>query len=379
MTLTESQWGRIQAQGIKGLEGDARRYPFPVPNGWFAVAQSDDLGPGQTKNVHYFGRDLVVWREEGSGLPHVVDAYCAHLGAHLGVGAGSPESHEPGPGTVAGACLQCPFHGWRYDGSGACVEIPYATSARIPEKARVRAFPAMERNGLIFAWHHAREEPPQWELPVLDEFDDPEWVGPVYTDRYIATALQELMENDQDTVHFVYVHGTDSVPEQTTKWDGRMRITEAPREDGGTFVRESYQLGYVVLRITGGFTFMGASSPVDEGHSHQRWVFAYPRSLGDELGQEMIDRFARAGIYQDIPIWEHKKFREHPVLVKGDGEIAEYRRWVSQFYSWPDEPVENGARPNGRNGRDGRNGRAQDEPAAPRGTVETEEGASTHG
>ena len=73
MTLTESQWGRIQARGIKGPEADERRFPFPVPNGWFAVAQSDDLSPGQTKNVHYFGRDLVVWREEASGQPHVVD------------------------------------------------------------------------------------------------------------------------------------------------------------------------------------------------------------------------------------------------------------------------------------------------------------------
>ena len=153
MTLTESQWGRIQARGIKGPEADERRFPFPVPNGWFAVAQSDDLSPGETKNVHYFGRDLVVWREEVSGQPHVVDVYCAHLGAHLGVGAGSPDSHDPGPGTVVGACLQCPFHGWRYDGSGACIEIPYATSARIPEKARVRAFPAVgeERIDLCLA------------------------------------------------------------------------------------------------------------------------------------------------------------------------------------------------------------------------------------
>jgi hypothetical protein len=64
----------------------------------------------------------------------------------------------------------------------------------------------------------------------------------------------------------------------------------------------------------------------------------------------MIDQFARAGIYQDIPIWEHKKFREHPVLVKGDGEIAEYRRWVAQFYSWPDEPAEKQLGPHGTNG-----------------------------
>jgi len=139
------------------------------------------------------------------------------------------------------------------------------------------------------------------------------------------------------------------------------------------FTRESFQLGYVVLRITGGFTFMGASSPVDEGHTHQRWVFAYPRSLGDELGQEMIDRFARAGIYQDIPIWEHKKFREHPVLVKGDGEIAEYRRWVAQFYSWPGEPAENGSGPNGGNGRAG------GEPSTSPGAVDIQGKVRTNG
>ena len=181
------------------------------------------------------------------------------------------------------------------------------------------------------------------------------------------------MENDQDTVHFIYVHGLDSLPEQTTKWDGRMRITEAQREDGGVFIRESYQLGYVVSRISGGVIFMGASSPIDEGHSHQRWVFAYPRTLGDELGQEMIDRLSRSGIYQDIPIWEHKKFREHPVLVKGDGEIAEYRRWVSQFYTWPGEPAHGGAHANGRNGR----GHGESEES--RGTVEIERGVSTNG
>ncbi|MCU0272565.1 MAG: Rieske 2Fe-2S domain-containing protein [Acidimicrobiales bacterium] len=333
MGMTAAEWERIQASGIKGPGRD--RYPFPVPNGWFAVAQSDQLKPGDVRNVHYFGTDLVVWREEGTGTPHTVDAYCAHLGAHLGVGSGAPESHEPGPGLVHGACLQCPFHGWRYDGTGRVVDIPYSTSERIPERARVRAYPTVERNGLIFAWHHLLGEPPQWELPVIPEIDDPDWVGPIYTDRYIATAVQELMENDQDTVHFVYVHGAEEIPVQTTRWEGRMRITEAPRENG-VFVRESHQLGFVMLRVPGGLVFFSSSSPIDEGHTHQRWVFAYHRSLGEEAGQAMVDAFAKSGIYQDVPIWEHKQYVPHPVLVKDDGEIAEYRRWVRQFYSWPE-------------------------------------------
>ena len=166
--------------------------PSPCPTGGLPWRRATISPRGRRRTSTTSGAYLVVWREEASGQPHVVEAYCAHLGAHLGVGAGSPDSHEPGPGTVAGACLQCPFHGWRYDGSGACVEIPYAKSARIPDKARVRGFPAVEMNGLIFAWHHAHGEPPQWELPVLDEFDDPEWVGPVYTDRFIATALARV-------------------------------------------------------------------------------------------------------------------------------------------------------------------------------------------
>jgi hypothetical protein len=39
------------------------------------------------------------------------------------------------------------------------------------------------------------------------------------------------------------------------------------------------------------------------------WVFAYPKALGHEAGQMMIDAFAKSGIYQDIPIWGHKDYR----------------------------------------------------------------------
>lgn len=65
--------------------------------------------------------------------------------------------------------------------------------------------------------------------------------------------------------------------------------------------------------------------------------------------------------------------REHPVLVKGDGDIAEYRRWVAQFYSWPDEPADNEPRPNGSNGR------SRGEPSASLGAVETQGKVNTNG
>ena len=329
MGLTADERARVLATGIKGGGG----FPLPVPNGWFAMHPSDALAPGTVRNVHYFGRDLVVFRGE-DGTPGVLDAYCPHLGAHLGVGSGEPESVEPGPGTVHRNCIQCPFHGWRFDATGACVEIPYST-ANIPARARVRAYPARDLNGMVFAWHHLLGEPPAWDLPEIPEFTDPEWTGPIYTDRHIGASVQDITENDQDTVHFRYVHGLDEIPEQQTTFEGRVRSTEGTNGEGLPMLRETHQLGMGILRIPGVMTFMYASSPVDESNTHQQWLFAWPKVLGDDAGREMMDRFAKSGIYQDIPIWNAKRFVEKPLLVQGDGPIVAFRKWAAQFYSDP--------------------------------------------
>jgi phenylpropionate dioxygenase-like ring-hydroxylating dioxygenase large terminal subunit len=333
--MTDAQLARVKAYGIAGPDPAVPRVPYPVPNGWFTVATAEELKPGETKNVHYFGRDLVIWRERDSGIPHVVDAYCAHLGAHLGVGSGSPNSHEPGPGIVHGDCLQCPFHGWRYDGTGTVVDIPYSEGNRIPAKARVRGYEVREKNALIQAWYHALDEPPKWEVPEVPEFSDPDWSAPVYTERYVDVALQEMAENDVDTVHFLYVHGSSEIPEQETTFDGRIKRTVDDRGNGA-FSRETHQLGFGILRITETLAFVATSTPIDQDHTHQRWTFTYRKALGEEMGHRIIEGFASAGIYQDIPIWEHKRFVANPVLVKGDGRIPEFRRWAKQFYTWPD-------------------------------------------
>jgi len=58
---------------------------------------------------------VAVFRGD-DGKAYVVDAYCPHLGANLGVG-----------GRVVGGCIECPFHGWQFRGEdGKCVKIPYA-------------------------------------------------------------------------------------------------------------------------------------------------------------------------------------------------------------------------------------------------------------
>ncbi len=76
----------------------------------------------------------------------------------------------------------------------------------------MRPWPVREVNGLIMVWHHAEGEPPSWEVPVLAEFDDPEWTTYELRRWKIRTHNQEMAENAVDLAHFRYLHGTVDLP-----------------------------------------------------------------------------------------------------------------------------------------------------------------------
>jgi phenylpropionate dioxygenase-like ring-hydroxylating dioxygenase large terminal subunit len=296
------------------------RFPFPIPNGWFVVATSDELLAGEVRALHCFGRDLVLFRTEG-GEPRLTDAYCAHLGAHLAVG-----------GKVEGECIRCPFHGWAYDGaSGQCIDIPYGGSERIPAKACLRCYPTIERGGAIWAWHHLAEGEPFFELPLVPELDDDAWTKPVLVEFHISTSCQEMAENNHDFAHFQFVHGTESIPEGEEVIDGTYKSVKNPGLE-----RETFGLGLGVVRVPGALAFVSSVTPIDDDNVHVRWFFTVPVESGDEAAQLFAEHFA-AGVTQDIPIWENKIYRPLPVLTKSEAGIVAHRRWSQQFYS---EPVE---------------------------------------
>lgn len=65
----------------------------------------------QVKSVDMAGQNIVLYRGEDN-VPYALDAYCLHMGAHMGEGGQVMNKN----------CIQCPFHGWLYDGtSGHCV------------------------------------------------------------------------------------------------------------------------------------------------------------------------------------------------------------------------------------------------------------------
>jgi len=311
---------------------------LPIPNGWFAIAWSKELIPGDVRAIHALGEDLVLFRTR-SGEAKVLDAFCPHLGAHLGEG-----------GRVVGETIRCPFHAWQYDGSGTCVKIPYCD--KIPSQARLRAWPVQEKNGMIFLWYHSDGTGPQWDFPALPEIGHADWSEPRTFEVEIPAHVQDSHENNNDFVHFQYVHGNipspDLPPAKVTHGeDGHTyRVvsdhdTQTPFGNFRTsLIRDSYGLGLVALRTTGipdaGLLMFSATTPIEANgkpaRSLSRWLLTATNNMVDLAGEDFMQGLTE-GVQQDMRIWRNKVHRARPVFCAADAHLVDFRKWARRFYS----------------------------------------------
>ena len=313
----------------------SRRFPFEIPTGWFQVAYSSDLQPGQVVPLKYFARDLVLFRGH-DGRAHVLDAHCPHLGAHLGHG-----------GCVKDDRLVCPFHSWEFAGDGKLVAIPYAK--RLPKIEGVNAWPLVEKNGQIMVWHDLLRRPPQWELPDVVEHGSEEWTEYRTRRWVVATCNQEMAENQVDSAHFRYLHGTAEMPVTESRREGpHLRSTSTTAMTtpagpvGGQIEVNAWGFGFTTTRFTGLVETLLVSSATPIDHDHTELWFAFTvRKIGKGItggvGKAFMAEIGRQ-LEQDIPIWENKLYLDRPVLCDGDGPIGLFRLWAKQFYPVPEVP-----------------------------------------
>lgn len=157
---------------------------------WQPVARVEDLREGPRRAV-LLGEALAVFLTE-SGAPAVVSDRCAHRGASLSMGE------------VRGDGIQCPYHGWEWDGGdGACTRIPsLANQEQIPPRATIPAFPAREEWGLVWT---ALEEP-LGEPPTVPWFEPAPGRWKHGTPFELPVGLGITIENFRDVAHFAFVH-----------------------------------------------------------------------------------------------------------------------------------------------------------------------------
>ncbi len=322
---------------------------YPYPNGWYVIAKSGDIKPNQVVTKAFMGEEIIVFRTE-QGHISVMHAYCPHLGAHLGFG-----------GKVIGENIKCPFHDFQFDTTGTCVKTGYDTPP--PAKCRVPTWQAQERNGFVWAWHDAKNNAPDWEIPQID------WAGwsPLMTHEWtLKSHPQETSENSVDIGHFSIVHGYKSVEVlKESEIDGAfLKAKYAIHRDAdfmgkkGNIIRAEFDA--IVMGL--GCSFVEVLIP-SFGIETRNYVFARPldgetisltiamsvkkianpskiHPLLSLVPQKWLNKLIlyftfkgyKNDVYQDFFVWENKKHIPHPALAKGDGPVGLYRRYVRQFY-----------------------------------------------
>jgi phenylpropionate dioxygenase-like ring-hydroxylating dioxygenase large terminal subunit len=303
------------------------RFPHPVAfPGWYRVAHSEELGARAVRPVRVFGQDLVLMRGE-DGAARLFDAYCPHLGAHLGYG-----------GAVVGNGLRCPFHGWRFDDSGSCVSIPYAP--KIPPRAALPAWQVHESDGVVYAWYDQAGRAPGWTPPRVAEHGHPAWDGPSRSLYPVRTHALEIAENLVDRAHFQAVHGIEQLPDGETAAEGhRFRssfalVQRTPRGDVPTTIdNQGHGVGIWHTRFEGIIpTVLHLTiRPVEPEAVDVALDFYVRGSRTDEgIGAAMI-REIRTQFEQDVVIWEHKMYRETPLLCATESGLPAIRRWAREL------------------------------------------------
>lgn len=167
---------------------------------WYPIAYAHEVGT-EPHPFRIFGEDHVAWRPAPGEPVHAAADECPHRSARLS------------QGWVEDGCLVCPYHGWRFDGTGACVEIPAAGSdAPVPPRAHTASVLADERYGLVWVCVGLPREP----IPTLPEAEDPGYTLIHEMFETWSACAPRIIDNALDVSHVAWVHrnsvGSSSAP-----------------------------------------------------------------------------------------------------------------------------------------------------------------------
>jgi 5,5'-dehydrodivanillate O-demethylase len=190
---------------------------------WQPVALSQDVGERAVLKIRILSEDLTVYRGE-SGKPYVVGGRCAHRCTVLHTGI------------VQGEQISCMYHGWRYDGTGLCTDIPSEKAPRA-KAIRIAGYPAIEYGGLIFAFM-GNGEPPEFDLPRKPEFEREDRMVFPKREMWDCNWFQQV-ENSMDAVHLSFAHMWGATGQFGTAISGGGEIPQLEYEETGSGVRQT--------------------------------------------------------------------------------------------------------------------------------------------
>src|SRR5919202_916738 len=247
---------------------------------WLPFATSAELPAPDSDplRVLLLGEQLLAFRDT-SGRVGLLAHNCPHRGASLFFG----RNEEAG--------LRCVYHGWKFDASGHCVDMPNEPAeSDFKHKVKAIAYPTRERGGIVWAYLGPRTDPPP--LPELEPNMVPD-------DQVVLTAVQrecnwlQCLEGDIDTSHLGFLH-LGAIQPEDTRPGTFAHYTVNEREPRYQVVDTDYGAMY------------GAYRPGPEGHYYWRFAqFLFPCYAMIPTGVLGIQVLARAWVPMDD---EHMMF-----------------------------------------------------------------------
>ncbi len=328
-------------------------------NAWTVAAWANELVPGQLLARTLLDEPLVLFRD-AEGRPKALLDRCPHRFAPLSMGTLCD----------GGAAVQCPYHGLRFDGSGACVHNPHG-DGRIPAAAQVRTYPVVERWSAIWIWMGDAALADPALIPVFAFNDPAHWA--VGTGAMVVDAPYELeIDNILDLSHIEFMHplfASDAVrraevrceQEGEAVWSKRFMADDHEVPD---FLREAFQVPEgpidrwlnvrwhapaVMALWAGGVAHgrppeqgtvsqqMHCFTPETAQRTHYFYSIAFPRAMGplaEQLATQNVATLRAPFEQEDKPIVEAvgrrmggaSLFDLKPVLLAGDAAAVRARR-----------------------------------------------------
>ncbi|MBA3741487.1 Rieske 2Fe-2S domain-containing protein [Sporichthya sp.] len=292
---------------------DDQRSHIARPTGWFCIGTSDEVR-SEPRPLHHFGVELVVYRGE-SGQVVVFDAYCAHMGAHLGIG-----------GRVTGDDIICPYHGWRWDRGGEVVEIPY--SSRLNRARQLKGWSVLEQDGLVFIWHDECGGEPAWEPPSFAELG----AGgeQVMREDTVRMFPEMAVETAVDPAHVAFASATALGAPTIVGKDEYLGVTHHSVGGDATapVVVECWGVGVSRMQNATpmGGTFFTLATPVDDERTVLRTIAVGATAAEVQRRWAQLDR--------DIAIWENQRWaRTTTTDSEDDADWAIVAGWAESLYS----------------------------------------------
>ena len=318
--------------------------------GWYQIGYSDEIKPGEIQAATWLDQDLVLFRTE-SGKFVAMDAYCPHMGAHMGkVGTFG--------GKVCGEAIQCPWHGWEWNDKGENTKIPYLPEETVKIKTNVKH--TIEKDGLLMLWYDHANRAPSYEWPGIPYLGDKANYYPIDCKKFGPHRVKPQLpfENAADPHHFPYVHGSGVDAEfNDFNFDGALTTNTMTMLFGagkpstwmtpnGPVEGEIDNFCWGVNLAVARFNIEGricvhvtCMTPIDKNQGIFFSTVTHSKEEGDTgdvpkgIAKRMTDA-QHVQIMNDFHIWDNMMYKVRPIFTGPDERTryAALRRHLDQFY-----------------------------------------------